>query len=195
MWEERVQKCSRRPRSLMTTAKKRVLAILTDRDIELPDDGVTLEKIRHRGTHFRIDEGEFLSFRIERHPTMYLSDSRIRGRHRSPARFHVMTDYRLDLDDETWRVTECEATFDFDPHLVIEAELDALGRKHAIEEQIEQVKTADDQADAFDEAFDSWIDHWEDKFAAVHGRKVPDDQRREIVQLLIDELRSRTNLT
>jgi hypothetical protein len=34
-------------------------------------------------------------------------------------------------------------------------ELDALGRKHAIEEQLEAVKTAENP----DEAFDSWIDH------------------------------------
>lgn len=178
----------------MTTTKKRVLTTLTERNIELPDDGVTLEKIRHRGTHFRIDKGESLSFRLERHPTMYLSDSQLGGRHRSPARFHVVTDYRLDLDDETWNVTEHEATFDFDPHLVIEVELDALGRKHAIEEQIETVKTADDSEDAFDDAFGSWIDHWEDKFAEVHGRPVPDDQRKEIVQLLVSELRSRADL-
>ncbi len=178
----------------MTTAKKRVLAILIERDIELPDDGLTLEKIRYRGMHFRIDEGKFLLFRLERHPTMYFSDSQLGERHRSPARFHVVTDYRLDLDDKTWRVTEHEATFDFDPYLVTDAELDALGRKHAIEEQIERVKTADDPEDAFDEAFGSWIDHWEDKFAEVYGRPVPDDQREEIVHLLVDELRSRANL-
>ncbi|SNR67368.1 hypothetical protein SAMN06266787_10974 [Halorubrum ezzemoulense] len=178
----------------MTTAKRRVLATLTECSIELPDDGVTLEKIRHRGTHFRIDEGEFLAFRLERHPTMYLSDSQLGGRYRSPARFHVVTDYRLDLDDETWCVTEHEATFDFDPQLVIEAELDALGRKHAIEEQIETVKTADDPEDAFDNAFDSWIDHWDDKFAEVRGRPVPDDQREEIIRLLVNELRSRAGL-
>ncbi len=125
---------------------------------------------------------------------MYLADSQLGGRHRTPARFHMVTDYRLDLDDETWCVTEHEATFDFDPHLVIEAELDALGRKHAIEEQIETVKTADDPEDAFDEVFGSWIDHWKDKFAEVHGQPVPDDQQEEIIRLLVNELRSRAGL-
>jgi hypothetical protein len=177
----------------MTSDKQRVLAILTERDVELPDDGMTHEKIRDRGTRFRVEEDEFLAFRLERHPTMYLSDSQP-GRHQSPARFHVVTDYRLELDDNTWRVDERDAAFAFDPYLVIEAELDALGRKHAIEEQIEAVKTAANPEEAFDEAFGSWIDHWGDKFAEVHGRPVPDDQREEIIRLLVDELRSRASL-
>lgn len=173
----------------MTSDKQRVLAILTECDVELPDDGVTHEKIRNRGTRFRVVEDEFLAFRLERHPTMYLSDSQL-GRHQSPARFHVVTEYRLELDDETWHVDERDATFAFDPHLVIEAELDALGRKHAIEEQLEAVRTAENP----DEAFGSWIDHWEDKFAEVYGRPVPDDQREKIIRLLVDELRSRAGL-
>jgi hypothetical protein len=177
----------------MTSDKQRVLAILTERDVELPDDGVTHEKIRNRGTRFRVVEDEFLAFRLERHPTMYLSDSQL-GRHQSPARFHVVTEYRLELDDETWHVDERDATFAFNPHLVVEAELDALCRKHAIEEQLEAVKTAENPDEAFDDAFGSWIDHWEDKFAEVHGRPVPDDQREEIIRLLVDELRSRAGL-
>lgn len=102
----------------MTNSKDRVLAVLTDRDVDLPDDGLTLEKIRNRGTRFRIEEDDFLAFTLERHPTMYLSDSQL-GRHQSPARFHIVTDYRLKLDEETWSVDEREATFQFDPHLVI----------------------------------------------------------------------------
>jgi hypothetical protein len=177
----------------MTSSKDRVLTILTERDIDLPDDGLTLKKIRTRGTRFRVEEDDFLRFTLERHPTMYLSDSQL-GRHQSPARFHVVTDYRLELDDNTWRVDERDATFAFDPHLVIETELDALGRKHAIEEQLEAVKIAENPDEAFDEAFGSWIDHWKDKFAEVHGRPVPDDQREEIIRLLVDEMRSRAGL-
>jgi hypothetical protein len=179
----------------MPTPKKQVLAILTEHEIDLPDDGLTLEKIRDRGTHVRVGEDDgFLAFRLERHPTMYLSDSQFGGRHQSPARFHVVTEYCLELTEETWRVDEREATFHFDPDLVIRAELDALGLQHAIEKQIETVKTAENPDDAFEEAFDSWIDHWEGKFAEVHGRPVPDDQREEIVRLLVDELRSRAGL-
>ena len=110
----------------MTDSTDRVLAILTERDVTLPDDGLTLEKIRDRGTHFHLEEDDVLGFRLERHPTMYLSDSQL-GHNESPARFHVVTEYRLELDDETWHVDEREATFEFDPHLIIEAELDALG--------------------------------------------------------------------
>ncbi|GAB7011132.1 hypothetical protein [Halorubrum trueperi] len=61
----------------MTTDKQRVLAILTERDVELPDDGVTHEKIRNRGTRFRVAEDEFLAFRLERHPTMSLLPERV----------------------------------------------------------------------------------------------------------------------
>lgn len=106
-------------RPAMTTSKERVLAILTERDIDLPDDGLTREKIRHRGTHVRGGEDDgFLAFRLERYPTMYLSDSQLGGRHQSPARFHVVTEYRLELTDETWSIDEREATFHFDPYLV-----------------------------------------------------------------------------
>jgi len=178
----------------MTNSKDRVLAILSEQDIDLPDDGLTFEKIRTRGTRFRFNEDDnILGFRLERHPTMYLSDSQL-GRHQSSARFHVVTDYQLWLDDETWDVKEREATFQFDPHLVIHTELDALGLQHAVEKQLETVKTAENPQDTFDEAFGSWIDHWKDKFAEVHGRPVPDDQREEIIRLLVDELRLRAGL-
>jgi hypothetical protein len=66
--------------------------------------------------------------------------------------------------------------------------------RRAIEELIEEVKTAEQPEAAFEEAFASWIRHWEDMFADVHGRSVPADQQQEILRLLVDELRSRTNL-
>lgn len=177
----------------MTTSKQQVLAILAERNVELPDDGVTVEKIRRRGTHFDVVENEYLSFRLERHPTMYLSDS-LAGHDESPARFHVRTEYQLSLDTETWSVEELESTFDFDPHLVIQAELDALGIKQTFEQEIEVVKRAEDPETEFNERFDSWIDHWEEKFAEVHGRPVPDDQREEMVRLLVNELRTRAGV-
>jgi hypothetical protein len=177
----------------MASSKHRVLAILTDRNVKLPDDGLTLAKIRSRGTHFHVEKNEFLSFRLERHPTMYLSDS-LSGRQQSPARFHVLTAYRLMFDTETWRVEELDSTFDFDPYFVIQAELDTLGIQHAIEEEVEAVKLADNPEAAFDAAFASWIDLWEDKFAEVDGRPVPDDKQDEIIQLLVDELRSRAGI-
>lgn len=177
----------------MPSSKHRALTILTDRNVELPDDGLTRAKIRNRGTRFQVEENAFLSFRLERHPTMYLSDNPS-ARQRLPARFHVLTEYRLAFDTETWRVEELDSTFDFDPYLVIQAELDALGRQHRIQEEIEGVKRADDPEAAFDAAFASWIDHWEAKFAEVNGRPVPDDKQDEIIQLLVDELRSRAGL-
>lgn len=178
----------------MTTAKQRVLSILTEQDVSLPDDGLTIEKISTRGTHFQFEKGKYLGFRLERHPTMYLSDSQP-GRHQSPARFHVTTVYRLTLDDKTWSIEEIDSTFEFTPHLVIEAELDADGIRHAVQKEIEATKRAENSENAFEEAFRPWVNHWEDKFAEVHGRPVPANQQEEIVQLLVDELRSRAGLS
>ena len=177
----------------MPTFRQQVLRILTERNVELPDDGVTVEKIRNRGAHFHVEGDKFLSFRLERHPTMYLSDS-LPGHHQSPARFHVLTEYQLTLDTGTWSVEELDSTFEFDPYLVIQAEIDALGIKQTFEQELEAVKRAEDPETEFNERFDSWIDHWEDKFAEVHGRQVPEEQREEIVRLLVDELRSRAGV-
>jgi len=58
----------------MTDSTDRVLAMLTEWDVTLPDDGLTLEKIRDRGTHVHLEEDAVFGFRLERHPTMYLSD-------------------------------------------------------------------------------------------------------------------------
>jgi len=176
------------------TTRERVLATLDERDISLPPNGLTLEKIRERAFGFQFEPDEMLSFRIERHPTMYLSDMGVPGLDASPARFHVVTAYRLDLTDGAWHVEERSSTFEYEPWMVIEAELGdgAVGR--AIQEGIETVKTADDPEAAFEEEFKSWIDHWEAKFDEFDGRTVPDEDTDAIVELLVDVLRERAEI-
>lgn len=177
----------------MTSPRDQVLGLLKEHDIELPDDGLTLEKIQNRGRCFYVEEDDYLAFRLERHPTMYLSDM-LYGHNRSPARFHIDANYRLDLNDSSWEVDEHHVEFDYEPHLVIQVELDAIGQKETIEGQIETVKSAPRPEEAFKEEFGSLVDYWEEKFADVYGRPVPDNHREEIVRLLVDELRSRSGL-
>lgn len=177
----------------MTSPRNQVLRLLSEQDIELPDDGLTLEKIRNRGRYFHVEDDEWIGFRIVRHPTMYLSDA-LGGHNRSPARFHIDANYRLDLNDYSWDVDEHHAEFNYESYLIIQAELDAVGRKGIIEEQIETVKSASHPEEAFEEEFGSLIEHWNDKFADVHRRPVPDEKRDEVVRLLVDELRSRAGL-
>ena len=176
------------------TTRDRVLTALDDCDIGLPEDRLTLEKIRERAFGFQFESGEMLSFRIERHPTIYLSDMGVPGVDASPARFHVLTEYQLDLTDETWHIEELSSTFEYEPWLVIEAELGTGGPQEMIQKGIEDVRTADDPEATFDDVFGSWIDHWEEKFDELDGRPLPDEDKETILDLLIGELKERAEL-
>jgi hypothetical protein len=144
--------------------QKQVLTTLEERDIDLPEDSLTREKIRERAFAFRFEPEESLSFHIERHPTMYLSDMGVPGLDTSPARFHVLTEYQLDLANDTWHIHELSSTFEYEPWMVVEAELGAGGPQEMIQKGIEDVRTADDPEETFEDVFGSWIDHWEEKF-------------------------------
>jgi len=174
--------------------RKEVLTTLEERDIDLPGDGLTREKIRERAFTFRFEPEESLSFRIERHPTMYLSDLGVPGLDTSPARFHVLTEYQLDLANETWHIHDLSSTFEYEPWMVVEAELGAGGPHEMIQKGIEDVRTADDPEDTFEEVFGSWIDHWEEKFDKLDGRPVPEEDKEAILNLLVGELKERTEL-
>jgi hypothetical protein len=176
------------------TTKDRVLTALDECDIDLPEDGSTLEKVSERAFGFQFESGEMLSFRIKRHPTMYLSDMGVPGVDRSPARFHVLTEYRLDLTDETWHIEELSSTFEYEPWQVLEVELGAGKPPEMIQKGIEDVKAADDPEATFDDVFGSWIDHWGEKFDELDGRKVPEEDKEAILDLLIDELKERAEL-
>lgn len=178
---------------MLERTRYRVLTFLDGHPITLPED-LTLSKIQDRAFGFEFEEGEELSFRIERHPTMYLSGMDVPGIDASPARFHVLTEYRLDLTDETWDSEELASSFEYEPWLVVEAELGAGGPHEMIQQGITEVRAADDPEAAFEDVFGSWIDHWEDKFAEVHGRAVPEEDKEAILDLLVGELRERADL-
>ena len=179
---------------MVGTARDCVLTALDERDVSLPEDGLTLEKIRERAFGFQFESEEVLSFRIERHPTMYLSDMGVPGLDASPARFHVVTEYRLDLTDEAWHIDERSSTFEYEPWMVIEAELGTGPVGEAIQEGIEQVTAAEDPEATFEDVFGSWIDHWEEKFDELDGRNVPEEDKEAIVDLLVGELQERAEL-
>lgn len=90
---------------------------------------------------------------------MYLCDMEVPGLDTSPARVHVVTESRLDLTDETWHIEELSSTFEYEPWLVIEAELGVGGPYEMIRNGIEDVTAADDPEAAFDDVFGSWIGH------------------------------------
>ncbi|MFB6201403.1 MAG: hypothetical protein ABEI98_05270 [Halorhabdus sp.] len=175
-------------------SREQVLTTLEERDIELPQDGLTLEKIRERAFALRFEPEESLSFRIERHPTMYLSDMGVPGLDTSPARFHVLTEYQLDLANETWHIHELSSTFEYEPWMVVEAELGAGGPHEIIQKGIEDIRTADDPEETFEDVFGSWIRHWEEKFDELDGRPVPDEDKEAILDLLVGELKERAEL-
>jgi hypothetical protein len=176
------------------TTRERVLATLDERDIGLPEDGLTLEKIRERAVGFQFEPDAGLSFRIERHPTMYLSDMGVPGLDTSPARFHILTEYQRDLANETWHIHELSSTFEYEPWLVVEAELGAGGPHEMLQKGIEDVRTADDPEETFDDVFGSWIDHWDEKFDELDGRPVPEEDKEAILDLLVGEVKERAEL-
>lgn len=103
------------------------------------------------------------------------------------------------LTDETWHIEELASTFEYEPWMVIEAELGARSVVtgpvgEAAQKGIEEVRTADDPEAAFEDVFGSWIDRWEEKFDEFDGRKVPEEDKEAIVELLVGELRERAAL-
>ncbi len=108
---------------MVGNTRTRVLAALAERDGALPGDGLAMERVRTRAFAFRFESDESLSFRIERHPTMYLAGMGVPGLDTSPARFHVLTEYQLNLSEGTWSVQELDATFEYELWMIVEAEL------------------------------------------------------------------------
>lgn len=179
---------------MVETTRERVLTALDERTVGLPEDGLTLDKIRERGFGFQFEADQALAFRIERHPTMYLSDLGLPGIDASPARFHVLTEYRLDLTEETWHIEELSSTFEYEPWMVVEAELGVGGPREMIQNGIEEVRAADDSEATFDDIFGSWIEYWEEKFDELNGRTVPDEDKEAILDLLVGALKERAEI-
>ncbi|TQR22238.1 hypothetical protein C9J85_07920 [Haloferax sp. wsp5] len=106
----------------------------------------------------------------------------------------MTTEYRLDIADDAWHIDVLSSAFEYEPWMVVEAELRDGPDGRAVEEGIETVKTADDPEATVDEVFGSWIDHWEEKFDELDGWDVPEEDKDAIVELLVDELEERAGI-
>lgn len=163
-----------------------VLWFLNTYEIPLPD-GLTEAKIRDRGAWWRIDEDSF-SFRLERHPSPFLSSSLARGGP-TPARWHICTRYRFDLTTGEWEVTELTREFSFDPSLLIDYVFERGATRDIWTDAIERVQAADDPAAAFKAEFTQLADTYREQWGDV-----PADQREEMIAVLDREARRRAGL-
>lgn len=163
-----------------------VLWFLNTYEIPLPD-GLTEAKIRDRGAWWRIDEDSF-SFRLERHPSPFLSSSLARGGP-TPARWHIRTRYRYDLTTGEWEVTELTREFSFDPSLLIDHVFERGATRDIWTDAIERVQAADDPEAAFKAEFTQLADTYREQWGDV-----PADQREEMIAALNREARRRAGL-
>lgn len=165
------------------TDRDDVIWFLEHNDIPLPE-GLTVEKIRDRGTWWRFEDDAF-SFRLERHPSPLFSMSPAG----SPARWHIRKRYRYDLTTREWDVTEVHREFHFDAWLLIDAEFEQLGRKGMWEEAINQVQAADDPEATLEEEFTAMAEFYRNVFSDV-----PEDTVDEMLTVLKNEFRRRAGL-
>lgn len=175
------------PSEVDMTDRDDVLWVLESHDIALPD-GLTIEKIRDRGAWWRIDDDGF-SFRIERHPSPFLSLSMTEGHGPTPARWHIRTRYRYDLRANEWEVTELSREFVFDPGLLIDHVFERGATRDHWAAAIERVRTADNPDAAFEQEYAQMADAYQEQFA-----EIPDDHRDEMLAVLKQEFRRRVNL-
>ena len=86
------------------TDRNDVIWFLEQSNVPLPD-GLTIEKIKSRGSWWAIDKESF-SFRVERHPSgPFSATSSGEGGIPTPARWHVRKRYSYDLTTGEWGVT------------------------------------------------------------------------------------------
>lgn len=167
------------------TDRDDVIWFLERNDIPLPD-GLTIEKIKSRGSWWSIDEESF-SFRIERHPSGPFPSMSSTGRGMpTPARWHVRKRYTYDLTTGQWEVTELTREFDFDPSLLVDAEFERLPKKDIWEQAIARARDADDPEAVLDEQLTVTDEFYRDAFA-----EVPEDQLDEMLAVLEAEFRRR----
>ncbi|GEM_PF-2915365 len=162
-----------------------VIWFLERNDVSLPD-GLTMEKIKSRGSWWAIDE-ESSSFRIERHPSGPFSSSSPTGRGMpTPARLHIRKRYTYDLTTGEWEVTELMREFDFDPALLVDAEFERLPNKDMWDQAIDRARDADDPKRVLDEQLTVTETFYRDTFTDV-----PDDQLDDMLAVLEAEFRRR----
>lgn len=164
-----------------------IIQFLERPDISLPD-GLTVEKIRSRGSWWAIDNSSF-SFRIERHPSGPFSATSPTGSGMpTPARWHVYKRYVFDLTTGEWDVTEQSREFDFDPGLLVDAEFEHLPTNEW-DLAIARAREADDPTDVISEQLAVTERRYRSAFT-----EIPEDQLTEMLTVLENALRRRAGL-
>jgi hypothetical protein len=157
-------------------------------DIPLPD-GLTIEKIKFRGSWWAIDEESF-SFRVERHPSGPFPARSASGRRMpTPARWHVRKRYTYDLTTGEWDVTERMREFHFDAGLLVDAEFEQRLGGEMWDQAIARAQNADDPAAVLDEQLAATKDMYRSAFATV-----PEEHLDEMLAVLEDEFRRRAGM-
>ena len=165
-----------------------VVWFLERNDVPLPD-GLTVEKIKSRGSWWAIDEESF-SFRLERHPSgPFPATSPDERGMPTPARWHVRKRYTYDRTTGDWDVTEQMREFHFDPGLLVDAEFERLPRKEIWDEAIARAEDADDPEDVLNEQLAATEDMYRSAFSTV-----PEEHLDEMLTVLENEFRRRAGI-
>lgn len=162
-----------------------VLRLLQSDDIALPDR-LTVEKIRERGAWWRVSD-ESVSFRLERHPSPFVSASLTGGP--SPARWHIRIRYRYDLTTGEWEVTELSREFSFNETLLIDHVFERGATRDHWHDAMGRIQEADDPETTFEEEFDQFVELYREQW-----REIPTDQRNEMLAVLKRAARRRADL-
>lgn len=165
-----------------------VIWFLERNDVPLPD-GLTMEKIKSRGSWWLIDDDSF-SFRVERHPSGPFSATSWTGRSMpTPARWHVRMRYTYDLTAGEWEVTEQMREFDFNPGLLVDAEFEQIPNKEMWDQAIARAREADDPEAVLDRRLSATEEFYRNTFG-----EVPEDHLAEMLAVLEAEFRRRADL-
>lgn len=162
--------------------------LLEQTDVALPD-GLTMEKIRSRGSWWGIDDASF-SFRVKRHPSGPFPATSPSGRGMpTPARWHVRKRYTYDLDIGEWDVTEQMREFHFEPGLFVDAEFEREPKRAMWDDAIARAQGADDPEAVLDEQLAATEDMYRSAFATV-----PEEHLAEMLAVLEDAFRRRAGM-
>jgi len=164
-----------------------IIQFLEQTDIALPD-GLTVEKIKSRGSWWDIDNSSF-SFRIERHPSgPFSATSSTKSRMPTPARWHIRKRYAFDPTTGKWDVTEQMREFEFDPGLLVDVEFDHPPTNEW-DRAISRAREADDPTDVISEQLAATEQRYRNAFS-----EIPNEQLAEMLTVLEDALRHRAGL-
>ncbi|EMA48062.1 hypothetical protein [Halococcus salifodinae] len=164
------------------------IRFLERNDVALPE-GLTIEKIKSRGSWWAIDDESF-SFRVERHPSGPFPSTSMTGKGMpTPARWHIRKRYTYHLTIDEWDVAERMREFDFSPMLLVDAEFEQFPNKDMWEQALARARDAEDPEEVLDEQ----LSLTEQKYRATFD-DVPEDHIEEMLAVLGEAFRRRVGM-